>query len=628
MVALDTRTTKSGVELVLGPEVGEHRALVPGTPIEISLSGTQIRARFTWPEAISGERPPKRRNITLVPSRRSAKSESVPSASSSKASRPAGESRPAGAATLSGTGAKERIHEPAGSPSGRSSEEKPVMSPAPSIFDKLAALDALADTAEAPPGEAVSPATRPVGEKVTALPQEAPRKQREPEATAAPTAPQVADPVVALLADLKHDIAQIKHEQAASLAPREEQQLYGLLADLRRDIELLKRHEAAHEPPPGERQLHGMLAELRRDIDSLKRQEADHAMAAGERQLYGMLADLRRDIEVLKRQEAEVALPPGERQLYGMLAELRRDIESLKHHEATPAPQTQSEAHLYGMLAELKRDIRVLKEHEAEHAAPSPERALYAMLAELKRDIHALQEHADDVRPARSALSVAGGAGFDPGGIVGWMRAQTQGQSLLSLLAMALVPILVLLMLANNGSRGGDQGLAPVAQLPALPPAVTSPVRPVEAPAPSPVFDALAAGTVSPKGVNAAGLPASDILARINAERQAGQGRLGAEGEFWMKRYLIASLGDNNSARVLTQLGTIYAEAGPGADYAKARQLWEVAGGLGDPVAMCFLGSLYDSGLGVAANRRTAMQWYERARDAGGCAGAERLPAR
>ncbi len=626
MVALETRTTRNGVELVLGPEVGGHAALSPGTPVEIALSGTRIRAQFTWPEP-AGSQQRRRRNITLVPSRRPAKANAQPA--ESHASRIARNARSSHPASESAAGTANN-QEPAAYPSGPLTEDEPAMSPAPSIFDKLAALDAIAATADTPPTEPPQAGQRPMGDRVTALPQEV-RKAREPDLAPAVTPAQTgADPVVAMLAELKRDIVRIKQEQASSLAPREEQHLYGLLADLRRDIEILKRQEAAHEPPPGERQLYGMLAELRRDIESLKRQEADHAFAAGERQLHGMLAELRRDIEMLKRQEAEMALPPSERQLYGMLSELRRDIELLRHHEAVPAVHaggaSAGEAQLYGMLAELRRDIQVLKEHEAEHVAPSPERALYAMLAELKRDIHALQEHGHEPAPQRVAGTDAGAA-FGVGGLASWIRMQTQGQSLLSLIAMALVPILAVSMLMNNGSRrAADPGVMPVAQSPALPVAGPGVVRPGEPAAPSPVFDALAAGAISPKGVNATGMPAAEILARINAERQAGQGRLGAEGQFWMKRYLVASLGDANTARVLTQLGSIHAEAGPGADYTKARQLWEIAGALGDPVAMCFLGSLHDSGLGVPADRRSAMQWFERARDAGGCGGAERLP--
>ncbi len=51
----------------------------------------------------------------------------------------------------------------------------------------------------------------------------------------------------------------------------------------------------------------------------------------------------------------------------------------------------------------------------------------------------------------------------------------------------------------------------------------------------------------------------------------------------------------------------------------KARLLWELAGAAGDPVAMCFLGLLHENGLGSAPDKRTALQWYERSKLAGGC---------
>ena len=82
--------------------------------------------------------------------------------------------------------------------------------------------------------------------------------------------------------------------------------------------------------------------------------------------------------------------------------------------------------------------------------------------------------------------------------------------------------------------------------------------------------------------------------------------------------------------RVLTQLGSVYAEpaAGRSPDYAKARQLWEIASAANDPVAMCFLGLLHENGLGVAADKKTALRWYERSKTTGGCPAVDESIAR
>lgn len=475
------------------------------------------------------------------------------------------------------------------------------------VFDKLAALDALAESAAAPHVQTRAPTP----DRLTALPTDGARKPvREPEPRA-PAAAVTADPVVAMLNELKRDIAQIKHDQATPHVTREDQRLFGMLAELRRDIDTLKHHEAEQVLPPGEKHLYGLLADLRRDIEAMRRHEAGHDLAPGERQLYGMLAELRRDIETMRHHEVAHPASAGDQQLYGMLAELRRDIEVLKHHEVA-APVTPGEQQLRGLLGELRRDIEALKHHDAPPPATPAEQELFGMLSDLKRDIRNLQGHAAE--PAGNGISR----------IWQWFGSQ-------SMLSTVLVSVLAAGALAYVASEAGRRFLGPApvpaVQLPAVA-APTPPRRGSETVATNaPVFDALAAGGVSPKGVNAAGMSSSEILARINAERQAGRGRLGAEGEFWMKRYLIASLGDNNTARALTQLGTIYAEGGGSADYGKARHLWEVAGGLGDPVAMCFLGTLYDNGLGgVSADRQAALQWYARARDAGGCAGVAGLP--
>jgi hypothetical protein len=143
-------------------------------------------------------------------------------------------------------------------------------------------------------------------------------------------------------------------------------------------------------------------------------------------------------------------------------------------------------------------------------------------------------------------------------------------------------------------------------------------------------YDALYAGSTSPRGVAARGVSASRALENAAAALQAGgTARDTDEGAFWLKRYLSAAVGDDRSMRALTQLGAAYAEPATGeAHYAMARQVWEVSGALGDPVAMCFLGRLFENGLGAAPSKAVALQWYERARQSGGCPQLEEAIAR
>ncbi len=80
---------------------------------------------------------------------------------------------------------------------------------------------------------------------------------------------------------------------------------------------------------------------------------------------------------------------------------------------------------------------------------------------------------------------------------------------------------------------------------------------------------------------------------------------------------------------MLTQLGTAFADGTKRpADYGRARQVWELASAFGDSVAMCFLGTLHENGLGTAADRRVALQWFECAKLAGGCPSVDESIAR
>lgn len=144
------------------------------------------------------------------------------------------------------------------------------------------------------------------------------------------------------------------------------------------------------------------------------------------------------------------------------------------------------------------------------------------------------------------------------------------------------------------------------------------------------LFDALSVGGTSPRGLNAAGVGNAKALENANVQLLAsGTQRDTEEGAFWLKQYITGTLGEERTMRVLTQLGSVYAEPNGGVpDFAKARLLWEIASAAGDPVAMCFLGLLHENGLGVGADKRAALQWYERAKTKGGCPNVEESIAR
>lgn len=214
-------------------------------------------------------------------------------------------------------------------------------------------------------------------------------------------------------------------------------------------------------------------------------------------------------------------------------------------------------------------------------------------------------------------------------------RPQKAGTSLAATGGILLAALAGIYMLSRDpGGRhvetpaaAGPTAAAPVAAppMPASAPSFAAPAVPAPAAAagkgvrePS-LFDVLAAGTVSPRGVNAAGVDGAKALENANALLQ-GPSRDLEEGAFWLRRFLQSSLSDERTMRVLTQLGSAYAEPqGRAPDYVKARLLWEIASAAGDPVAMCFIGLMHENGLGTTLDKKVALQWYERSKKAGGC---------
>lgn len=164
-----------------------------------------------------------------------------------------------------------------------------------------------------------------------------------------------------------------------------------------------------------------------------------------------------------------------------------------------------------------------------------------------------------------------------------------------------------------------------VKRAPAVAPISSSaPPKPAERPfATVGVFDLLATGPVSPRGV------AADTVSPARALELAHLHQHGVESQrdrdeavYWLKRYVKATVGSEPQRIALTQLGSAYArpsfKAEPDGkrDLAKAIVAWELAGALGDTVAICFLATLHAQGIGVPVDKTQADLWLSRASQA------------
>ncbi len=141
-------------------------------------------------------------------------------------------------------------------------------------------------------------------------------------------------------------------------------------------------------------------------------------------------------------------------------------------------------------------------------------------------------------------------------------------------------------------------------------------------------------GSISPAGTASDGVTseaalqrADPILAQLQASPSGRSAHAETEAAYWLRHALRgAPLPPKPMGWALTQLGSLltHAHHGQPPDYASARQLWEVAGLLGDPIATCFDAQLYVFGLGVAIDLERARHLYAQARQRGGCPGADK----
>lgn len=154
-----------------------------------------------------------------------------------------------------------------------------------------------------------------------------------------------------------------------------------------------------------------------------------------------------------------------------------------------------------------------------------------------------------------------------------------------------------------------------------------SPVGARTAPSPAATLAAIfESEPQSPAGADPTGISREAALERANAFLHGvGQPVDRREAQFWLRRAIAQDFADPRMGWALTQLGSAYASPGPGLspDYAAASLLWELAGDNGDAVALCFLGQMYQRGLGVRADKAEALKRFERARRFGGCDGLE-----
>lgn len=139
----------------------------------------------------------------------------------------------------------------------------------------------------------------------------------------------------------------------------------------------------------------------------------------------------------------------------------------------------------------------------------------------------------------------------------------------------------------------------------------------------------LAVPDVSTRGEQATLIDLAGALKKADQSLAGTSSADKAEAKYWLRRSLALGLGEQRLVWAMTQLGTLYASPATGApDYASARALWEVAAAQGDPIAMCFLASLHEHGLGVARDEVRALVLYRNAKTHGGCRNVDQSIAR
>lgn len=137
--------------------------------------------------------------------------------------------------------------------------------------------------------------------------------------------------------------------------------------------------------------------------------------------------------------------------------------------------------------------------------------------------------------------------------------------------------------------------------------------------------DLLRPGPLSPRGSAAADISADQAFTKADTALHGIDGKSDTEeARYWFRVGIEKSLSGGRLPWALTQLGTLYARPqATQSEFAVARSLWELAAAKGDPVALCFLAALEESGLAHGPNKANALKLYREAQSTGACDGAD-----
>ncbi len=132
------------------------------------------------------------------------------------------------------------------------------------------------------------------------------------------------------------------------------------------------------------------------------------------------------------------------------------------------------------------------------------------------------------------------------------------------------------------------------------------------------LYELFVTGDASPLGAKADSVRPED-LARHAETYLKGANANPAEAAYWLKRAVASSPGGAQvRAWTLLELGNLTYALNTPQNHASARQLWELAGALGQPIALCNLAELAEDGDDVGGqDTAKAIVWYTRAKAAG-----------
>ncbi len=560
--------TDYGLELVAGPEVTESELLLPGTVVEIQLPSSGVRGEFLWPNVAPVMRPKRK---VLAVGKRGARAEHGKLNGSAAASH---EAIAVASATKPANAPVDPDHLDGASATSVSQQ---------TVSGGLAPSPLAAFEPEHAPGHEASLGTKPA----------APRLETEEPSMSEMATPETPEPHSAAT-PISH--AWVEPERAPSVPPATGELYAAAAADVT-PVSPEASGGVAHGHP-----------------------ETSYSETEISRE-YGWA--FKKDLSILLDKKF-FALGASRHDLVQEAA-LRATSET--HHHTVAADAT---AILARHDEEAHADERPLIEPVQPSAAAMGSTSFSAMAASSYQPasyqpagsaMFAAEAHSRAL-PERPVPTSGGGR-----------SAELMVLALLA--ALGLGGLAAVMFMTRTSADSADGAAAPaavaaIAPAPQAPVLDLAPLAVVPRPETPLLFEALVAGETSPRGLSAGNVAADKALENANGKLVgAGADRDTDEGSFWLKRYIAGSLGEARTMRVLTQLGSTYAEPASGTpDYTRARLVWEISSAAGDPVAMCFLGLLYENGLGVTVDRKAALGWYERSKEKGGCPSVDQSIAR